>query len=306
MYYICNKGKVEIRKLIQSGRSALVLVIPKKWIKMHRLSKGDSILVNIKLDKLILQPVSDKKEHLPTMIELNSQNEKYIEMLLYSAFLSDKEDIIIKGLNKTRIARAISILKRIPYLKIEEQSEDRLELTFIVDPKIIDIEKETYRIASSIQFYLQNLYSNEGEKDLQELYERVYLEILLVMKILKIKFLEYEKNSVFRYKQQIDSYYFLLKSCKELIILHKDKSSKKGRFYMVRMAAEYLEQLIKSMKENNIEKVLVLQEKIQYKRATILQSISKKENVNKTSESFLTNDLLKVMESLAYAYINNL
>ena len=51
---------MEVRKLIQFGGNSYVISLPKKWIKLHSLEKGDPIYLDFDKDRIILNIEYDK------------------------------------------------------------------------------------------------------------------------------------------------------------------------------------------------------------------------------------------------------
>src|SRR3989338_3325412 len=122
---------MEARKLIKSGPSTLVVALPKKWLQNNNLNKGDSIELEILGGKIIISPLKSKKDATLYEINLDDNLKKYPELLLYAAFLSDKNSIAIKNIKQGDFKFIIKILKKLTYLKIEERTADSLKLVFI-------------------------------------------------------------------------------------------------------------------------------------------------------------------------------
>ena len=116
---------METRKLIKSGPSTLVVALPKKWTEFNRLAKGDTIGVENSGNKLIFSPLGKNNEKNESeIIELDKNNRNHLELLLYSAFYSEKKEIIIKNTSGDELQKIMKIIKKINYLKLEERKQD--------------------------------------------------------------------------------------------------------------------------------------------------------------------------------------
>jgi len=297
---------METRKLIKSGPSTLVVALPKKWLQSNNLNKGDSIEVEILGGKLMISPLKSKKDITLYEINLDDNLKRYPELLLYAAFLSDKNSITIKNIKQGDFQYIIKILKKLTYLKIEERTADSLKLIFIVDPEIIDLKKELTRALFYIDNFFDCLLENKIEElELQEIYDQLVINVMLTIKMLKIKFLDYEKNKLFRYKQQIDSYYFLIKTCKEFLLFREKKSLDEELKEFIKEAITALKIMVISLEKDDLKNTLFTQETIQKRRQLIIQKIQKSTTKRNVMFYMLINDLYKIIENIGYSYINN-
>lgn len=297
---------METRKIIKSGPSTLVLAIPKKWAERVGIHKGDSVIVEPLSNKLIISPIKTSTSQAPYEIDFSPSTAPYLEYLIYAAFHSDKTILMIRGLKKEDYQSIFQILKKIPYFKVEERGPDNLRLRFIVDPTIIDLEKELNKTFLFFEQFFALLWQKNLE-EIQEVYSQLSLNISLLMKMLKIKFLEYDKNDILRFKQQVDTYYFLLKVCKEYLQLYKDRKPTLRDTHLLKRrvqdAIQNCKDLIEVIQKKDTLKVLSMQERICKKRFELIQEMRKEER--NRAYYFLTNDLYKAIENIAYSYINN-
>lgn len=298
---------METRKLIQSGQSALIITLPKKWTEHNNLKKGDTIKLDILSNKLIVSLLGSELETSNFTVIPQNESDASLELLIYSAFFSDKKRITIKEVKKDDISKVLSIIKKIPYLKIEDKGKDYITLIFIVDSNIIDIKSEIKRTFFILENFFDSITKTDSNtEELQEIYNQLVMQVILMLKMLKLKFLEYDKNSILMYKQQIDSYYFLVKTCKEFLLFTKRKdTTNQHTKLLIEDVINNFRKMLNAIEENNLKKILIFQESIQKERYKIIDDIVSKKERLKLEIGFLLNDLYKVIENIGYSYINN-
>jgi antitoxin component of MazEF toxin-antitoxin module len=93
------------RKIMSLGKSSLVISLPKEWMQLNDLKKGDAVSFNIQRDRtLVVHPSAFKKTE-PKEITLNiGQNEEelLITQKILGAFLSG-----YSGINSTHGRKAL-------------------------------------------------------------------------------------------------------------------------------------------------------------------------------------------------------
>src|SRR3989344_6938714 len=103
--------------------------------------------------------------------------------------------MVLTGIKNINFKKINKILKRIPYLKIEEKTSDYLQLKFIADPSLIDIKKEILRVTYNLEnFFDVFIEDNYMSEELEDSYDTLVLQVTLLMKILKITFVDFSKN----------------------------------------------------------------------------------------------------------------
>ena len=298
---------METRKLIQSGPSTLVVALPKKWIEHNKLKKGDTIKIEVLSNKIIVSLLKTQRENSVFRIDLSKYSETQVEILLYAGFLSEKNEMVLTGIKNINFKKINKILKRIPYLKIEEKTSDYLQLKFIADPSLIDIKKEILRVTYNLEnFFDVFIEDNYMSEELEDSYDTLVLQVTLLMKILKINFVDFSKNEILRYKQLLDSYYFLVKTCKDFTrFIEQKKIPNKNANELIKEAIITIKNIVNKINEDDFIGVLKAQEESQKRRKNIVNDIQKSRGKEDIALHLIINDLYKIIESIGYAYINN-
>jgi len=90
---------MQIRKLVKSGNSSLVVAIPRDWIKRNKLKQGNFVYIDEKKNTLSMR--TELKEKLPEnskiVINIDGKSERIISRDINSAYLDNYHYIIIKG-----------------------------------------------------------------------------------------------------------------------------------------------------------------------------------------------------------------
>ena len=86
------------RKIMSLGKSSMVISLPKDWVQINGLKKGDSVSFNIQRDRsLVIYPGALKKSE-PKEITLSvgsNEEELLISQKILGAFLNGYSDIIL-------------------------------------------------------------------------------------------------------------------------------------------------------------------------------------------------------------------
>jgi len=297
---------MEIRKLIQSGQSSLVVSLPQKWVETNNLKKGDQIYIDRSDNKLVISSIAKKIEHSEFLIEKNIDTARFLESLLYAGFLSDKKIIVINNLKNTEFYNLLNLLRKFHYLKIEEKTENSIKLSFVLDISSMDLEKEILRISDFFDMFFDLFVKADNKKEnLEEIYDQISSQILLCMKVIKLKFLDYNRNIILRMKQQVDSYYFLLITCKTLSTHSRYCAKDKKLFFYVQKLKDRLITLTSITREDNIIEILKFWEINEKDKKELLDTISNEKDIKRINPYFLVYNGFITLENLAYSYINN-
>lgn len=297
---------MEIRKLIKSGQSSLIIVLPQKWVKDNTLKKGDSVYLDRVDNKIMISPFFKQSEESKFIIEKNRDNGRFLETLLYAGFLSDKKTIIINNITEKDFYELLKLLKKFHYLKLDEKEGNKVKLIFIVDTNLIDIEREVTKISRFFDIFFQLLIQKNCRKeDLEEAYDQISSQILFCMKVIKLKFLECNKNTVLRIKQQLDSYYFLLVTCRNLISQYKICSNMKNISSIIEKLRIKIKNLISLISEDNFTGVLNFWESNEKDKKNLLIICSNVKSIKIIQLFFMIYNAFITIENIAYSYINN-
>jgi len=297
---------MEVRKLIKSGQSSLVIVLPQKWIESNNLKKGDQVYLDRNENKIVISSFLKKLEESKFVIEKNRDTERFLDTLLYAGFLSDKKTIVINNVNESDFYELLKLIKKFHYLKFDEKTEGSVKLVFIADPNSVDVEKEIGKISYFFDIFFQLFIKEDCKKnELEEAYDQISSQILFCMKVLKLKFLDYSKNIILRMKQQLDSYYFLLITCKNLIDQFRICLGDKKMISIIKKLRVKLKNLNLLIAEDNLIDTLKFWELNEKDKEELLKSISKERSVKNIHLYFVIYNAFTTLENITYSYFNN-
>jgi len=134
---ICEKFKypvrllrrMEIRTLVKSGRSSLVVAIPRDWIKSNRLKSGDRVFINEENNDLVISNEMKKKENNRSeiVIDIDDKCDRIISRELVAAYINNYSYVIIKGKTlKQKIKDVKSMISGLIALEVVDESSQHL------------------------------------------------------------------------------------------------------------------------------------------------------------------------------------
>lgn len=166
---------MDVRKLILFGGNSHVISLPKKWLDLNGLSKGDPIYLETEGNKLILnsgisQPKAEKME---VVINIDKgMNETTIERNLFGAYVHGATMIVFSGVElKKHSNKIIQLLKKYVALEIVEHTGSKILAKTYIDSAEVDVHSFIRRIDNTIRSMLLDLkecFESEG-KDMDEL-----------------------------------------------------------------------------------------------------------------------------------------
>jgi phosphate uptake regulator len=136
---------MQIRKLVKSGHTSLVVAVPSDWIKKNKLKAGDMLYIKEDRDQLCISTdVKDQpREKCSTVINVDGKDSRRIMYEISAAYMDNFHLITLKG--KELIKKSKDIKKYITNLValelLEESSEKIVARSFLnvgeADPKAI-------------------------------------------------------------------------------------------------------------------------------------------------------------------------
>ena len=168
---------MEFRKLISFGKTSYVLSLPKKWVVINKLKKGDLISIHENEDELILSPKTEdiKPEQKEIIIDISGKNIKRdIRREITSAYINNFNKILITGDGiNNKIEDIREILKNFIALEVVEHSSKNITARDFLNMdkiSILDSIKKMDMITRSMLFDI-NLVSGE-DNDYTHIYKR--------------------------------------------------------------------------------------------------------------------------------------
>ena len=299
---------MEVRNLIKSGQSSLIVSLPQAWIHHNKLKKGDKLFLNTTENKIIIQPFPELKfdSKQEFFIEYNKTTEKYLEELLHAAFLSDVQSIIIKRFDKAELNRILVILKKIPFLKVSSMKPDSIILSFLTDSSQNLLENEITHAVFLFENFFETLVNDTSDLSyLTEVYRQCRTHVLLLMKNIKTNFLLYQKTELLRYNQQIDTFYFFLKICKEFLSYSKITSVDMNLKKFLFTGVGYLKNAVAAQNKGCLKETLQIYEGLEKQRKEVLEKLVLERKPEKLRILILINNLYETIISFLFAYVNN-
>jgi len=202
-YYIARAVKgacmiieIERRKLMALGKSSVVVSMPKPWLNMNSLNKGDSVSLQIQPDgSLIIHPtfdILDKIKDIHLLIDVNESEDSIVRRIIAS-YLNGYKIIKLtsqKIFNENQ-HRAIRKITSTLYMMIVESGGSAITLQSLIDESqasvLISIERMqimTYSMCRDILNALNNL-DEEVVKSVLLIEDDIDQLMLLLLRIIR-------------------------------------------------------------------------------------------------------------------------
>ncbi len=183
---------MDVRKLVKSGNSSLVIALPKDWLKENKLKGGDKVFIDFEKNNLII-----KKEHKVEKIQkkdkvvnIDGMDKTIILRELQSAYINNYDHLIIKGKNLKAETKNIKsrILDMIAFDVIDETS-DHLVIKNFLNLYDAELDATIRRMDNIVKFMItETKEATKNQELIPEIIERdkeVNKLNFLISKILK-------------------------------------------------------------------------------------------------------------------------
>lgn len=299
---------MDYRTLIKSGQSSLIVSLPQAWVKQHNLGKGDSVGVDIVGEKVIVSPVSERKDAKPVFVIKNSAAEReYIEEILYAAVLSDKNEIRIDNVDSEQFYTILKFIKRLHFIRISERTSTSVLLSFIADIQSSDLRQEIRKMLLFLDVFFDVLMHSNDRAMLVDAYDQIVSHHILLLKAVKIKFYAYDENTLIRYKQIIDSFYFFLKVCDQFTAIpNVQNTHSKDVRKEIEWTVEALRAVIQPLFDEDLIAMLREGRRIDKRTDELSQKIVRGVGDENSVQIFLLiRTIHEILKNILYAQINN-
>jgi phosphate uptake regulator len=144
-------AQVMERKIMSLGKSSLVISLPKEWMQLNDLKKGDTISFNIQKDRsLVIYPSSLKRSEEKT-ITLNIQSneeEILITQKILGAYLNGYTAITLasEGIFTVPQTRAIRNMAGRLYMRVMEADAKCVNIQSLMDESKASLEQAIQRM----------------------------------------------------------------------------------------------------------------------------------------------------------------
>jgi phosphate uptake regulator len=163
---------MEQRKIMSLGKSSLVVSIPKEWMLLNDLKKGDSVSLNIQCDRSLVVYPSALKKSKPKEITLNvDQNEEeiLITQKILGAYLNGYSGIILTSEKIFTVpqTKAIRRMAGRLYMRVMEADARCVYIQSLMDESEASLERAVQRMhlmaSSMIEGAIKSLQSGDIE-----------------------------------------------------------------------------------------------------------------------------------------------
>jgi len=164
---------MEIRKLQLIGGSSYMVSLPKGWIDLNSLRKGDELVLNVDSNHIWIHP---KKCSTVSkgFIRIEKCNLSFLKHFMHSLYVQGFDEIVVEGNFTPELTTKISDIARgLIGMEIIDAKSDRVILKFIVDAELIEVLN---RMSQIVSMMLQLLKSGIKERKTKELLEVAKLE----------------------------------------------------------------------------------------------------------------------------------
>ncbi len=142
---------MEQRKVMSLGRSSHVISLPKHWVELNKLKRGDVVSLDVQRDRsLIVFPgVERKKEERKITLHINpSETEASIVRSIIACYLNGYSSIRLAARNifSTPQQKAIRRIAEILYMRIMESDAKSMHITTLVDESKASVVSSVHRM----------------------------------------------------------------------------------------------------------------------------------------------------------------
>jgi phosphate uptake regulator len=142
---------MEQRKVMSLGRSSLVISLPKHWVKLNKLKRGDVVSLDIQRDRsLIVFPEIEKKEKerkITLYIDPN-ETDASIARSIIACYLNGYSSIRLasRKIFSTAQQKAIRRIAGILYLRIMESDSKNMQIVTLIDESKASVVSGIHRM----------------------------------------------------------------------------------------------------------------------------------------------------------------
>jgi phosphate uptake regulator len=160
------------RKIMSLGRSSLVISLPKHWIKLTELERGDFVTLNIQKDNSLIVFPGVRKEREDREITLNvdpSENKDLLARKIIACYLNGYFGITLLSTDIFTVAqqKAVRNIVGMLYMRILESDSRRIYARIFIDESKAPIETAIRRMhvitSSMFQDALKSLLNQDVE-----------------------------------------------------------------------------------------------------------------------------------------------
>ncbi len=159
------------RKVMSLGKSSLVISLPKEWMQLNDLKKGDAISFSIQGDRSLIIYPSNKKKTIPKEITLNigeNEEEILITQKIIGAFLNGYSGITIVSdkIFSIQQSKAIRSIAGSLYMRVMESDAKGVYIQSLADESKASLEQAVQRMHLISQSMCSDAFKSLKNHDL--------------------------------------------------------------------------------------------------------------------------------------------
>lgn len=163
---------MESRRLIQFGKSSLIVSLPKSWIERNNLKKGDEVYLNVHSDELSFYPKEKSHEEAQKEITIviTGKDERMLDREIKSAYINNYNSITFVGEGiKLKSKEIRKIIQDLIAIEIMEQTSTKIVARDFLNMSQISIEG----LIRKMDIVIRDMMSDVRKATKQEHYENI-------------------------------------------------------------------------------------------------------------------------------------
>ena len=162
---------MEQRKIMSLGRSSLVIALPKEWIRLNELKKGDVVSLDVKYDRsLSVFPSLEKKwEEQSTTLTIDpDEKDRIIARKIIACYLNGYSGIrlVSAGMFSASQQSAIRDIARTLYMRITESDAKQVYVETLAEESKLQIESSISRMHIISSSMCQDIFTALKNRDI--------------------------------------------------------------------------------------------------------------------------------------------
>ena len=227
------------RRLINLAGSSFVVSLPKKWVNLHKLNKGDLVNLSVKDDEIILS-IDEKVKGLSKEVDVSSLDKQMIELVLASYYRAGYSEIKLifsnvycsdlKNGRKVKVVKVIrSRVSKLIGVEVVKQTSHNCVVKEVVSSNTSEFDNLIRRILLLLMDYSNLAESLAGGKLRKPQFDELSVDletasrlINYCLRLLRRKGYEAHDETLFIYsylnvvEEILSNYHFLVSSIKSL------------------------------------------------------------------------------------------
>ena len=179
---------MDVRKLQLIGGSSYMISLPKEWVRVHKLSQGDEVILHVDDNYIRLFPkkYSETERVAKAIVEgIPRHDEKFITRFVYALYIQGLDEIVIKDklLSPKFVSKLSEVVRSLIGMEVIDVTDNKVVLKCLATSDF-DISGVLRRMAQIVNGMIESVkddlrLNSHGEVDeilkLEEDSDRLYL-----------------------------------------------------------------------------------------------------------------------------------